>query len=85
MAVSSGAGNDFVYTCINSSIDALISGDIKHHGFVDARNSGVTVIDAGHYATENILCEMLLQKLKEEFPEIEFFIPETNREICNYI
>lgn len=85
VAVSSGAGNDFVYTCINSSIDALISGDIKHHGFVDARNSGVTVIDAGHYATENILCEMLLGKLKEEFPDIEFFIPEANGETCRYI
>lgn len=85
VAVCSGAGNDEVYNCIKQNIDALITGDVKHHGFVDAYNSGLTVIDAGHYCTENIVCGMLLGKLQERFPEAEFFIPEANGEICRYI
>ena len=85
VAVCSGAGNDEVYTCIKKNIDALITGDVKHHGFVDAYNAGLTVIDAGHYCTENIVCGMLLGRLKEKFPETEFFIPDANREVCRYI
>ncbi len=85
VAVSSGAGNDEVYNCIKMGIDAIITGDVKHHGFVDARNAGVTVIDAGHYATENIIVGVLKQKLAAHFPEADIFEPESNAEICRYI
>ncbi len=85
VAVCSGAGNDEVYNCIKMGIDAIITGDVKHHGFVDARNAGVTVIDAGHYATENIIVGVLKQKLAAHFPEADIFEPESNAEICKYI
>ena len=85
VAVCSGAGNDEVYNCIKMGIDAIITGDVKHHAFVDARNAGVTVIDAGHYATENIIIGTLKQKLAAHFPEADIFEPESNAEICRYI
>ena len=85
VALSSGAGNDEVYHCIDMGIDAIITGDVKHHGFVDAHNAGVTVIDAGHYATENIVVSVLMHKLSENFPELEVFEPAANAEICRYI
>ena len=85
VAVCSGAGNDEVYNCIKMGIDAIITGDVKHHGFVDARNAGVTVIDAGHYCTENIIVSTLKQKLAAHFPEADIFEPEANAEICRYI
>ena len=85
VAVSSGAGNDEVYNCIKMGIDAIITGDVKHHGFVDAKNAGVTVIDAGHYATENIIVGVLKQKLAAHFPEADIFEPEANAEVCKYI
>ncbi|MBO6231308.1 MAG: Nif3-like dinuclear metal center hexameric protein [Ruminiclostridium sp.] len=85
VAVCSGAGNDEVYNCIKMGIDAIITGDVKHHGFVDAKNAGVTVIDAGHYATENIIVGVLKQKLAAHFPEADIFEPEANAEVCRYI
>jgi len=85
VAVCGGAGNDEVYRCIDMGIDAIITGDVKHHAFVDAYNAGVTVIDAGHYATENIIVSKLIQKLAAKFPEIEVFEPAANAEVCKYI
>ncbi len=85
VAVCSGAGNDEIYTCIEKNIDAIITGDVKWHGFVDAKNAGVTVIDAGHYNTEVIVCELFLQKLAERFPEVGFFIPAANRDCTEFI
>ena len=58
---------------------------MKHHAFVDAKNAGVTVIDAGHYATENIVCSFLVSRLNDRFPEAKVFIPLSNAEICKYI
>lgn len=85
VAVCGGAGNDEIYTAIDMNVDAIITGDVKHHGFVDAMNYKLTVIDAGHYHTEVIACEMLVNRLKEKFGEVEFIIPENNAEVCKYI
>lgn len=85
VALSSGAGNDEVYNCIKHSIDALITGDVKHHGFVDAKNAGLTVIDAGHYCTENIIVNVFAEMLGKKFPEARIFIPKANAQVCKYI
>ena len=85
VAVSSGAGTDEVYNCIKMGIDAIITGDVKHHAFIDAHNAGVTVIDAGHYYTENIIVAVLKQKLAAHFPEADIFEPDANADICRYM
>ena len=74
-----------MYNCIKMGIDAIITGDVKHHAFIDARNAGVTVIDAGHYATENIIVGELIRKLSAHFPDADIFEPASNAELCKYI
>lgn len=82
VAVCSGAGNDEIYACIEKGADALITGDVKHHGFIDAKNAGLTVIDAGHYHTEVIVCEPLLEKLRARFPEAAFYVSPALADCC---
>lgn len=84
-AVCSGAGNDEIYACIEKGVDALITGDVKWHGFTDAKNAGVTVIDAGHFHTEFIVCRPLLEKLRARFPEVEFFLAAASADVCRYV
>lgn len=85
VAVCSGAGNDEIYTCIEKGVDALITGDVKHHGFIDAKNAGLTVVDAGHFHTEFIVCAPLMKRLAERFPETRFFLPSASADCCEYI
>ncbi len=85
VAVCSGAGSDEVYTAIEKGLDALITGDVKWHAFVDAKIAGLTVVDAGHYHTETIICGQLLNYLTEKFPEAEIFIPINNEDVCSYV
>ncbi len=85
VAVCSGAGSDEVYTAMEKGVDAIITGDVKWHAFVDARNAGLTVVDAGHYHTETIVCGQLLNYLTEKFPEAEIFIPVNNEDVCEYV
>ena len=70
--VCSGSGGDFLTDVINGDFDALIAADIKHNVFIDAVNNGVTVFDAGHYTSENVIVKPLCNELKAEFSDIEF-------------
>jgi dinuclear metal center YbgI/SA1388 family protein len=72
--VCSGSGSDFVTDVIKDNFDALIAADIKHNVFIDAVNSGVSVFDAGHYHSENVIVKPLCNELSDAFCEVEFII-----------
>lgn len=39
--------------------DCYITGEIRHHEALDAVDKGCCVIEAGHFETENPVCEVL--------------------------
>lgn len=70
--VCSGSGSDFVADVITDGFDALIAADIKHNIFISAINAGVSVFDAGHYNSENVIVKPLRCELSDTFSDIEF-------------
>lgn len=72
VAVCGGSGGDFLPDAIVAAADAFVTADIKHHVFLDAGISGVTLIDGGHYATEDTVIEPLKNILQAKFTEILF-------------
>lgn len=71
--VCSGSGGDFLQDVVDNNYDALIAADIKHNVFIDALNCGVTVFDAGHYQSENVIVEPICNQLQTKFKKVEFF------------
>lgn len=67
VALCSGAGGSFLEAAIARGADAYICGDLKHSDLILARDRGLTLIDAGHFATENIIVPWLSQWLGEAF------------------
>ena len=57
---------------IAAGADAYITGDIKHDVVVSAANAGLTLIDAGHYETEEIILGPIAKYLEKRFPEVQF-------------
>lgn len=75
VVVSSGSGADFYLPfCINNSIDAFVTSEVKHHQYLEAVQADLSVIDAGHFCTERIVCEPLAEMLKAAFACVEFFV-----------
>lgn len=66
VAVVSGAGASFHDVCIKQGIDVLVTGDLKYHEAKDAEAAGLTVIDAGHQGTEQIVVPLLIKLLEDE-------------------
>ncbi|EMA66783.1 hypothetical protein C461_09741 [Halorubrum aidingense JCM 13560] len=66
VAVVTGSGADWVDEAVAAGADALITGEGKQQVYHDARESGLTVFLAGHYATETFGVRSL-QSLSEEW------------------
>ena len=62
----------FVRGAVEISFDALVTADVKHHQFLEAAENGVSLFDAGHFNTEDVVIEPLKNLLASNFKEIEF-------------
>lgn len=71
IAVGGGACSDMVPLAIKLGCDTFVTSDVKYNGFIDAKDAGVNLIDAGHYQTEQVVVDYLVQLLSEEFPELD--------------
>lgn len=70
--VCSGSGGNFIGDAINGGFDALVTADVKHNHFLEASQNGISLYDAGHFETEDIVIEPLSQILISQFPQISF-------------
>ncbi|MBR4439154.1 MAG: Nif3-like dinuclear metal center hexameric protein [Clostridia bacterium] len=77
VAVIGGSGGDFAELVANSGADAFVTADVKHHQFIYAKDSGLTLIDAGHYETEYPIIPELKKRLEEEFTMVKFTLSES--------
>jgi len=68
VAVCGGSGGDLLERAWGLGADALVTADVKHSQLLAAQDLRMTLIDAGHYATEAAVLPALLEKLKAALP-----------------
>lgn len=83
VAVNCGGGADEIDICIEKNVDLFITGDVKYNPARDAYENDMALIDAGHFETEHIVCELLCDILSKEFPDVEFIISKENIPVFN--
>ncbi len=71
----SGAGGGMLEFAKMHS-DVFLTGEIKHHEFLMARELKFPVIMAGHYETEKPFAGLLLNYLQDEIKDVKFLISE---------
>lgn len=79
-----GGGEEHVANAAKVGCDALITGDVKHSGFIEAANRGITLIDAGHFHTENIICKPLAAMLKQRL-DVDVFVAESSVDLVSCV
>lgn len=83
IALCGGSASSLVYEAIGK-VDAFITGDLSHHVFIDAADSSMTVIAAGHFETEMPSMKPFEQRLKEKFEDIDFVLIEQKNPVKYY-
>ena len=71
VAVGGGACGDFIRRAAAAGCDTFVTADLKYHQFQDAALLGINLLDAGHFETEDPVCDVLAQRLSARFPELE--------------
>ena len=66
VGLCSGSGAEFIERAAFMGCDAFVTGDVRYHDAQRAAALGIHVIDAGHFATEQPVVEILAAKLTEE-------------------
>ena len=53
VAVCGGAGDGLIDTARRAGADVYVTADLRHHPVSEARERGLALVDAGHWATEH--------------------------------
>lgn len=85
VAVCGGAGSSFFKQVASLKIDSYITSEIKHSIWLEAKQKNITLIDAGHFNTENVICDDLAQRLNNQFGKNKFQTAQNNKNIINFV
>lgn len=73
VAVACGSGGEFVTDAVQNGCHALVTGEAKFHACLAAREAGLALVLAGHYATERPGVERLVELLAARFPQLSIW------------
>lgn len=68
VGLCSGSGGALFSAAAALGCDTFLTGEAKHSLFLEARERGVNLLAAGHYSTEQPVCETLARVLAQSLP-----------------
>lgn len=84
VAVGGGACGEFEDAAVRAGCDTFVTSDLSYHQFVDAKAKGINLIDAGHFPTEDPVCERVIAFLAERFPALQVQKSASHKEAIQY-
>ncbi|TCT15577.1 dinuclear metal center YbgI/SA1388 family protein [Natranaerovirga pectinivora] len=67
VAVCPGKGASYIKNAMRKNADIIVTGDIDYHTAIDTLQEGLPLIDAGHFGTEHIIVDFLIDLLRDAF------------------
>ncbi|MBR2132273.1 MAG: Nif3-like dinuclear metal center hexameric protein [Oscillospiraceae bacterium] len=84
VAVGGGACGEYFRAAAACGCDTFVTSDVKYNQFLDAKELGLNLIDAGHYPTEDGICSAIAQRLSEKFPGLTIQKSTSHQEVIQY-
>ena len=84
VAVGGGSCASELRDVADAGCDTFVTADVKYNQFWDAKELGVSLIDAGHFHTENPVCAVLAEKLQAAFPEITVILSKNHTDCVKF-
>lgn len=76
VCIISGRGTSLIAEAVKKKIDCFLTGEMDHEEAAGARDSNLSMITAGHYATETLGVKALMQLLQQKFKVKTIFIED---------
>lgn len=84
VAVGGGACASELMDAVRAGCDTFVTSDVKYSQFWDAQTLGLSLIDAGHFHTENPIVSVLADKISTAFPEIQVVISQKHHDCMKF-
>jgi putative NIF3 family GTP cyclohydrolase 1 type 2 len=75
IAWCSGSGASLFPEIVRHKPDVFITGDVKYHDALDFQMEGITVVDIGHFASEQGMRKALAKRLRRSLKKLGSPIP----------
>lgn len=72
IAIINGSGQDFIGKAVALGADCIITGDTTYHFASDYKEMEISILDVGHFTSEQITFFNVMENLKEKFKDVEF-------------
>lgn len=84
VAVVGGGGAEFIPNAKVAGCDVYVTADIKYHQAHQAQKIGLSVIDAGHFETENPVIHKVARHLRSNFEDVEIITSLRSKSYIKY-
>ncbi|MSR30418.1 MAG: Nif3-like dinuclear metal center hexameric protein [Gemmataceae bacterium] len=84
-AIVCGSGGSFLPAALRAGANLFITGEMRFHDCLEARERGLGVLLLGHYASEKFGMEILAQQLSLAFPNIQTVSSNVETDPVNYL
>lgn len=84
LAVGGGSCGSMLAQVKAHGCDTFLTADVKHDVYLEARALGVNLLDAGHYATETVVCPVVADWLRAAFPALSVSVSTRQGEVFAY-
>ena len=84
VACCGGSGGSELEAVIAAGCDTYVTADLKYDRFLLAKESGINLIDADHFCTENVVIPMLCRALKARFPALEVRVSNVHKQTVQF-
>jgi len=85
VAIACGSGAELMADAIRQGCDCFLTGEARFHAALAAEAAGVSMILAGHYATERFGVEHLAEILAGEFPAAHVWASQNERDPLGWV
>lgn len=82
VAVGGGACGEYIPQAIALGCDTFVTSDLRYNDFLDTL--GLNLIDAGHFPTEDVVCEEIVRRLRLSFPTLSVTKSAVHRDAVQF-
>ncbi len=85
VAVGGGACGKLMDAAIAKGAEAFVIGDCSYDLMQRAESLGLTLVDAGHFPTENTVVPVVAEKISKAFPSLNVSVSEEHADCIHFV
>lgn len=85
VAVACGSAGEFVAEAKEAGCDCLVTGETRFHTYLEAEALDISLVLAGHFASERFAVEQLATVLAQQFPSLEVWASQAERDPVHWL